>query len=217
MLSRTASCVILDQNLDAPSEAGPIDHVFAEISIACSLFALTNVDDFFVLVACFASPQFSGRDVVAGQALGLGLVTGGSMLLGFAAKSLRPEAIGLLGVIPLSLGFWKLAMLTRRTPAAACQDTAVKPANVLTIGALTVANGADNIGAYIPVFASKPPALLLTYGFTFALMTALWCIVAYKFARQSSLAAPARKYAHLLAPWIYIGLGLYILAASLRT
>jgi cadmium resistance protein CadD (predicted permease) len=59
---------------------------------------------------------------------------------------------------------------------------------ILAVASVTVANGGDNLGVYIPLFANEPKSIGM-YAALFALLTAIWCAVGYAWfsrARQPS-------------------------------
>ena len=77
--------------------------------------------------------------------------------------------------------------------------------------ASTLANGGDNLGVYIPLFASAPETIPL-YGVVFALMTGLWCFVGYLLANNRVVGEHVRRYGHAVLPFVLITLGLWILS-----
>jgi cadmium resistance protein CadD (predicted permease) len=79
------------------------------------------------------------------------------------------------------------------------------------VTAVTVANGGDNIGIYIPLFASTG---LTGFGVTigvFYLMVGVWCLFAYWLTRHRKIAALLEKYGEKITPWVLIMLGIHIL------
>src|SRR6476660_6004886 len=118
-------------------------------AIAAVIFAGTDVDDLIILTLLFLSARATGaprvRDIVVGQYLGIAALVAAS--LGAAAGLLVvPERwMGLLGLVPLALGLW--ALISHEQEEA---PTAIR--GWWAVAALTVANGADNLAVYIPVF-----------------------------------------------------------------
>jgi cadmium resistance protein CadD (predicted permease) len=85
---------------------------------------------------------------------------------------------------------------------------------VFAVSAVTLANGGDNIGVYVPLFSissAGEKAILVT---TFLVMTGLWCVFAHWLVNHRAVGKPIRKYGHLLLPWVLIGLGISILARA---
>ena len=58
---------------------------------------------------------------------------------------------------------------------------------ILAIAAVTIATGGDNLGAYIPVFASDRRVVII-YGIVFVVMAALWCVISYKLVKNRPFA-----------------------------
>ena len=76
---------------------------------------------------------------------------------------------------------------------------------------ITIANGADNIGVYIPLFAGFSLWQMGTALSVFSLMTGLWCLLSIRLSDLPVLQKLLRKYKPVLIPAVYILLGLYIL------
>jgi cadmium resistance transport/sequestration family protein len=179
---------------------------------AVAAFAATNIDDVFVLTLFFAQKNLKRRHVVVGQYLGLaGLIT--ISLAGYFARLFVPHRwIGLLGLAPIGIGIKKLIDWKRGNDQL--QNKRPGAASVLTVAAVTFANGGDNIGIYIPLFASSDlPALLITL-ITFALLIAVWCVAAYYLGNHPAVKRIVDRYGHILVPFVLIGLGIYIITSS---
>jgi len=85
---------------------------------------------------------------------------------------------------------------------------------VLAVTLVTVANGGDNLGVYIPMFATAERAELTVYAVTMIGMTGVWCWLAHALIHNPRLGPPIRRYAEPLTPFVLIALGLYILIDS---
>lgn len=175
-------------------------------------FAATNIDDVFVLTLFFAQKNLKRWHVVAGQYLGLaGLIT--ISLVGYFARLFIPQTwIGLLGLAPIAIGIKKLIDWRREKD----QLPKVKPsaASVLTVAAVTFANGGDNIGIYIPLFASSDLSALLITLITFGVLIGVWCAAGYYLGNHSAVKQSVDRYGHILVPFVLIGLGIYIIVSS---
>src|SRR5580698_171212 len=129
----------------------------ALLGLAIVLFVSTNVDDLVVLVGFFAHPRFRARDVVAGQYLGLTVLFVLSAAGALLALVIPNTYLGLLGIFPILIGIGKLIAL-RDDPAATDQTPRLdgKTAsygNIAGVALVTIANGGDNVGIYMPSFA----------------------------------------------------------------
>jgi cadmium resistance protein CadD (predicted permease) len=191
-----------------------LGQVAAAIALAVLLFLGTNIDDVFVLLALFSNPSFRPGQVIAGQMVGMALVIALSIAGALLALVIAPQYVGLLGLVPLALGI--LHLVRKRddadpTEAAASMSSGVR---VLAVTAMTVANGGDNIGIYIPVFATAGRLHVAIYAATMLALTAGLCWFAYGLIRHPRLGAPIRRFAEPAMPFILIALGAYILIES---
>jgi cadmium resistance protein CadD (predicted permease) len=79
------------------------------------------------------------------------------------------------------------------------------------VAAITLANGGDNIGIYVPFFASLSWFKLLVVITTFLSLVGVWCAIAYGLTRQPMIGKVLNRYGHKVVPFVLIGLGLLIL------
>lgn len=196
------------------------------VATATSAFAATNLDDILLLLLLFSTAA-TGRNawqVVAGQYLGFGLLIAASMV-GFVGGQLVPSAwIGTLGLLPISLGVSQIIDNLGKTiegesptPAASSsvlniwQRLGLPCGQVAAAAGITVANGGDNIGLYLPLFARCDIPQLVVTLLVFALLVALWCAAAWRLLQTPAVAAMVQRFAQPIAPAVLIGLGLLIL------
>jgi cadmium resistance protein CadD (predicted permease) len=176
------------------------------------LFASTNIDDVFLLVAFFADARLRVRDVVIGQFAGIAALTAVSLALSLAAVAVAGQWVGLLGVLPLALGLywaWR-ALRGRADDDADAAPASARPMGAVAVAAVTIANGSDNVAAYVPLFASQTfweRALAVA---VFAVMTGVWCLAAHWLVHHPRLGGPLRASARVALPIVLIALGVYI-------
>jgi len=187
----------------------------ALVGLALVMFASTNVDDMFVLVGFFADPTLHARDIVIGQYIGIAGLFGVSVAVSMVSLVIPSAYIGLLGIAPVVIGARKLFDLHRNREKAVESLKAgtsfgahLRPA---TVALVTIANGGDNIGVYTPAFAIRSGHEVATIALVFAVMTAIWCLAAHWIVNHPKLGSPIRRYGHLVAPMVLIGLGFLIL------
>jgi cadmium resistance protein CadD (predicted permease) len=195
--------------------------LFGTLGMAVVVFASTNVDDVFLLAAFFADPHLRGRSVVLGQFLGIGALVAASAAAAWASLAVPDGYPALLGIVPLALGVHKLWALRTSGRDAATSDADLQVAEshaerrmhsqVLAVAGVTVANGGDNLGVYIPLFA-REPSLIPLFAAVFAAMTALWCLLGYRLVQNRAIGASLRRFGHVLLPLVLIVLGLWILS-----
>ena len=80
-----------------------------------------------------------------------------------------------------------------------------------SVMAITIANGGDNLSAYIPLFATTAPAGRWIMICVFALLTGVWCGAAYVIARRIRTREGLQAWGRRALPFVLIALGGYIL------
>lgn len=187
---------------------------------ACSTFAITNIDDLFILVTFFAEAT-TGKTltpftIVAGQYVGFSIILAISMI-GFGIAVVLPtEPIGFLGLLPILLGFWGLLDLLIRTEEEEDEvEVGVGGWRAISkVAAVTVVNGGDNMGTYIPLFAQASKGDIAVYLIAYYVLLGVWCLVAWLVMQQKDVLRLAEKYASYVVPVLYMGLGVLIMVKS---
>jgi len=144
---------------------------------------------------------------VLGQYAGIAVLYAASVALALLALTIPVEWLGWLGVLPILIGL-KLLLLREDREAPAVRGASA-------VALVTVANGADNLAVYVPLFAASGPDALAAYGATFAVMTGLWCLVARRLVGHPAAQLPLRRWGPRLVPWLLVALGAWIVASAL--
>ena len=176
------------------------------LAAAAAAFVGTNLDDLLILMLLFAQAddRAGRRRIAAGQYLGIGALTTFSMLCALGLGRVPGEYLRLLGLVPILLGL--RAWRTRNQPAEA-----VSSVGVLSTALLTMANGGDNLGVYIPLLAGYAPGQLAVTAAVFALLCGLWCLLGAKLAALPRVQAVILRWKGILVPVVLILLGLSII------
>jgi cadmium resistance transport/sequestration family protein len=181
-------------------------------------FVSTNIDDIFLLTLFYANTKFKEREIVAGQYLGIISLITISLIGALAGLLIDPAFVGLLGLVPLFLGakgIWELMQnKDENYQIVNNENTQTNNNNILTVAGVTFSNGGDNIGIYIPLFATLTWANKFVMVTVFLAMTLLWCLAAKYFAKHPYMAKTVERYGHLITPFVLVLLGLYILYES---
>lgn len=185
--------------------------MLSTIGLAIVLFAMTNIDDIFVLLSFFADPKFRARQVIAGQYLGIAALVAASIAASLISLVLAPAYVGLLGLLPILLGLRKLLDLWRGSEEDESDVPTAGLSNILTVAAVTVANGGDNIGIYTPIFATRTFVEITIITIVFILMVAMWLAFSHWLVNHPSLGAPIRRFGHIIVPFVLIGIGFFVL------
>jgi hypothetical protein len=143
------------------------------LAASVTTFAATNLDDIFLLTVLFAR-RVPTRRIVAGQFLGFAAIVMVSFALLLGVSVTIPQVwIRILGILPLTIGVRQLVHLHKFKVTAAER---VGSFSVLSIAAITFANGADNIGVYVPFFVASRGHLGVGLGHLWAVgPCVVWC------------------------------------------
>lgn len=179
---------------------------------AIVLFAVTNIDDLIVLALFFARARAAGtggRGVLLGQYLGFTTILAGCLAGALGAGQLPDRAIRYLGLVPILLGLWGLWGLWARR-----RDTtqeAPRASSWWAIAGVTVANGGDNVGVYVPAFAGRSGAELIGLSVVFLVLVGVWCGLGRLLTAHPAVIAAVHRWGDLLTPIALIAIGCVIL------
>jgi cadmium resistance transport/sequestration family protein len=186
-----------------------------EIVTAAGVFAGTNVDDLIVLTVLFLAARASGRprpwQVWAGQYAGIGVLVLVSALAALGLTLVPDRWVGLLGVVPIALGVRGLVAAVRRSGD---DDSPVVAGSAIAVAGVTIANGADNIAVYTPLFRTVGVGGTVVTIVVFAALVAVWCLAAYWLGSHRRVIAAVGRYGHWLVPLVFILIGVVIIAES---
>lgn len=82
------------------------------------------------------------------------------------------------------------------------------------MAAVTFANGGDNIGVYVPVFATVGTAAIVAYSVVFLLLVAVLVFTAKFLTTRKAIAEILERWEHILFPLVLIVLGIVILVSG---
>jgi cadmium resistance protein CadD (predicted permease) len=187
------------------------------VAIGIGAFAATNIDDIFLLMIFFSSLTYPVRQIVVGQYVGIGILVAVSILGSLIALVIPTYIIGLLGIVPIGIGIKNLIEIRNKGKSTSIQNAQENNSYLafLTVASVTISNGGDNIGVYVPLFSKYNTISQITVlTSVFIAMTALWCITAYYLVNHPLLASRIRRIGHIVLPFVLIGLGIYILTDS---
>jgi len=205
--------------------------LISTLIIAISAAFATTFDDNLYLTAFYGkvNQTFRVRHIVFGEFIGFTVLVIAS-LPGFLGGLIIPEAwIGLLGFLPIAIG---ISHLLSREEVAETVDTSVFTSSVkfhqshksllatirdpqtYRVSAVTIANGGNNIGIYVPLFASSDLPSLGVILCVCYLTVGLWCFLSYYMTRNPVMAPILTRYGRRIFPFVLIYLGFSILIKS---
>ncbi|MFF4620071.1 cadmium resistance transporter [Nonomuraea jabiensis] len=182
------------------------------IGQAAGLFAVTNIDDIVILALFFAQGTGHLR-IVLGQYIGFAGILVVAVAAAFGATFLPASAVPYLGLIPLALGLKAAWQVWRDRAGGGDDDPPARGGGpkALEVAAVTFANGGDNIGVYVPVFATSGTSGMAVYVIVFLILVAVWCLAGRFFATRPLIARALSRWGHILLPLVLIGLGAVLL------
>lgn len=184
------------------------------VGAAATIFFVTNIDNFLVLLAFFADDGYTDAETVLGQYVGIGLLTALSLLGVRAALLLPHSAVGLLGLVPVGLGLRRLLARADSGPVSGPTDRRPRASHTLAVAAAAITNGSDNIAAYVPFFALLAPVELTSSLAVFAILTGAWCLAARVVVAHPATGRIVQRHGRRLAGAVMVGLGVAILVRS---
>ncbi|MEH1839106.1 MAG: cadmium resistance transporter [Nostoc sp.] len=206
--------------------------LISTLIIGISTAFATTFDDNLYLTAFFGkvNRSFRPKHIVLGEFLGFTALVFAS-LPGFFGGLIIPSTwIGLLGLLPVAIGISNLISqeeedtvqavsidLTSRVKSGRQKKSlleTIRDPQTYRVSAVTIANGGNNIGIYVPLFASSNlPSLgviLCACYFT----VGMWCLLSYNLTRNPLMAPVLTRFGRKIFPFVLIYLGLSILIKS---
>ncbi len=178
----------------------------AIILASIATFAVTNIDD-VVLLTLFFAQRVPTRNIVLGQSLGFAGIVALSLVGYWAAVSIPGGLFRFLGLLPLAIGIKQLVQARRIE-----WKSDSRRAGVLSIAAVTLANGGDNMGVYVPFFAinhAHVGVIVVVY----AVLVVVWILSGKWMGKHALVLRSVDRYGRFVVPLVFVGLGIYVLVA----
>lgn len=185
---------------------------------AIGVYISTSIDYLIILIILFAqlSQNKQKWHIYAGQYLGTGLLVGASLVAAYVVNFVPKEwMVGLLGLIPIYLGI-RFAIVgedAEEEEEEIIERLEQSKANQLfwTVTLLTIASGGDNLGIYIPYFASLDWSQTLVALLVFVIGIIIFCEISRVLSSIPLIFETIEKYERIIVPLVFILLGLYIM------
>ncbi|MBG6106229.1 cadmium resistance protein CadD (predicted permease) [Micromonospora vinacea] len=178
---------------------------------AAVVFAATDIDDIVILTLFFVAARTTGRprtwEIVAGQYLGIGALAVASAVIAGGLLVVPDPWTGLLGLLPIALG-------VRALRSSGDDEAPAVVTGALGVAGVTIANGADNVAVYVPVFRALGVADSVVFLLVFVLLIALWCVAGAWLGGHRRVVRLVERAGAWLVPTIFIAIGLVILVSS---
>ncbi len=188
------------------------------ITQAVVTFTVTNVDDLVVLAVFFGharGQRNAGLRVLVGQYLGFGAIVAVSLVAARLGAALLPTTVlPYLGLLPIMLGLkaaWDAWQRRGAEPGETEDDTASAAPGIWQVAGVTFANGGDNIGVYVPMFAVATAGTVALYITVFLVGVGVWCAAGRYLASHPIVARAFSRWGHVILPVVLIAIGTTIL------
>ncbi|MBL1208960.1 cadmium resistance transporter [Geminocystis sp. GBBB08] len=206
-----------------------MNQVIIAIFEGISAFIATNIDDLLILLIFFTQvkeEKIEKNHVISGAYLGLIILILLSLVGYFGGLIISSQWIGLLGILPIIIGVKQLFNPDNdETELQTVSSRYVQPKHdhpiinflyqllhpqTYKVALITFANGGDNIGVYVPLFAGSNLLSLLVIITVFLILKGLWCYLAYRLINNKKFAHLITNYCQQYVPYVLIALGLFI-------
>ena len=184
---------------------------------AIGVYISTSIDYLIILIILFAQLAQNKQKwhIYAGQYLGTGLLVGASLVAAYVVNFVPEEwMVGLLGLIPIYLGIrFAIVGEGEEEEEEIIERLKQSKANQLfwTVTLLTIASGGDNLGIYIPYFASLDWSQTLVALLVFVIGIIILCEISRVLSSIPLIFETIEKYERIIVPVVFILLGLYIM------
>ncbi len=183
------------------------------LAVGVAAYASTNLDNLLVLVALLAAPGMNRLSVTAGHAAGVAAVTAGVIALAAMPEFAEARHVGLLGVVPLAMGGYRLLALLRHRAAAAPVPGPRPGGNGFGQAfSLHVAGSADTLAVFGPLLIDSSASARTALVAVFLASAVVTALAGLAVAGRRPVAAALSRGGAWTAPVIMILVGVYVLA-----
>ncbi len=176
--------------------------------LAISAFISTNIDDFFIDSILFfdCKSKKETNEVIIGKYLGMSILVSVSLII---TTNIPKNFIGYLGFIPLILGIKEIIENLKNDDNEQKQNRLTN--KIINTTLITISDGADNIGIYIPIFVQLDQYQIMITILVFLILIYLYSKLAISITEIPLIKKILEKYRNIIVPLVYISLGIYIL------
>lgn len=198
--------------------------MFQTIISALAVFISTSIDYAVILTIILSQTRTKKNEghVAGGLYLGTAILVIVSLVAAFVLNYIPEDwMIGFLGLIPLILGI-RVAISRGKEEEEEGEEKEIveklesrKSTQLFwTIALITIASGGDNLGIYIPYFATLSAGEIATALIIFAISTAVLFFLGKRLSTIPFIHSTLEKYEKLIVPIVYIALGVFIMIES---
>jgi cadmium resistance protein CadD (predicted permease) len=211
-----------------------MDWLIETIKIGLAAAVATTFDDNIYLTGFFSEVNrtFRPKHVVVGELIGFTALISISLVGFLIGLAISSDWIGLLGILPILIGLNNLRLLIVNKDESVENKSAnlkqnarfrgfdsrerslldiIQDRQTYRVSAVTISNGGNNLGIYIPLFASSSLQSLAVIVPICYLIVCTWLFMYYYLTRTPGIALVLSRYASKLFPFVLMWLGLRII------
>jgi len=211
-----------------------MDWLIETIKIGLAAAVVTTFDDNIYLTGFFSEVNrtFRPKHVVVGELIGFTALISISLVGFLIGLAISSDWIGLLGILPILIGLNNLRLLIVNKDESVENKSAnlkqnarfrgfdsrerslldvIQDRQTYRVSAVTISNGGNNLGIYIPLFASSSLKSLAVIIPICYLIICTWLFMSYNLTRTPGIALVLSRYASKLFPFVLMWLGLRII------
>ena len=214
-----------------------MDWLIETIKIGLAAAVATTFDDNIYLTGFFSEVNrtFRPKHVVVGELIGFTALISISLVGFLIGLAISSDWIGLLGILPILIGLNNLRLLivnkdeSVKNKSANLKQNArfrgfdsrerslldiIQDRQTYRVSAVTISNGGNNLGIYIPLFASSSLKSLAVIIPICYLIICTWLFMSYHLTRTPGIALVLSRYASKLFSFVLMWLGLRIILGN---
>ncbi len=188
--------------------------ILSTVFVAAIAFAACNIGELFILMSFYLDRRFSTTEVVTGQYVSATALVVLCLVIAFGFTAFSPEWLRFLGILPIAIGIKNLMQArTLLRQELREEKTTVRHMgiNLLSVTAVTFADGSDNVGVFAPLFAHQSALQVSITVAVFIVLIGVWCWAAHYLLHHEKLGRHIRRWGVYIAPIALIIIGLVIL------
>lgn len=185
------------------------------IAVTAGAYIGTNLDNLILLVALYQRYEKRPGVVTAGYFAGMLLIGVICLVIGEAGELIPVSYLGLLGVIPISIGGLALVQMFGESKSSdSAGVTPVSSANTIfsTVLMTQLSNSADSIITFSVLLADSMDKSDYFIAPTFLAMVGVFAWLAFYALKHPRLSEFLSRYGNYVTPFILILVGIYILS-----
>jgi cadmium resistance protein CadD (predicted permease) len=180
------------------------------LAVVATGFLATSLDNLLAVTGLLAVARRPGP-VWLGHGLVALLVMGCAVAMARIERFFTPETVGLLGVVPLSMGLvglYRLARRGRENGPAAPRSAGGTLATIATLAPLS----GDSLGVFVPLLAETPGRSTAIIVGGYLALSGLWAVLAWRLVARPSLQDTVARLGDRVMPLLLVAVGLYVLS-----